>query len=149
MIVYRSISNDHVIDPLSGEGASKYGGRFNSIGVPVIYTAEHRAMSILELAIRQPISKITAEYFIVAYEVPDLFVDIKLNGDWIKDKAYTQATGDELLKVPENLLIRVPSSILNNCFNYLISPGADGFGDINALPKEPILLDERVKQLFK
>ena len=37
--LYRSISPKYARTPLSGAGASTYGGRFNAKGVPALYTA--------------------------------------------------------------------------------------------------------------
>ena len=36
---------------LTGEGARRFGGRWNSAGVPVVYLAEHPALAALEVRV--------------------------------------------------------------------------------------------------
>lgn len=45
-LVYRLCHSSY--PAASGEGAKRYGGRWNPVGVPAIYTAESRALCILE-----------------------------------------------------------------------------------------------------
>ena len=40
MIIYRFSDSDYKND-LSGEGARLYGGRWNSVGSPMLYATEH------------------------------------------------------------------------------------------------------------
>lgn len=148
MIVFRCVRRKFATNPLSGEGAKEFGGRFNSVGVPAVYASEHRAMAILELSIRQPISQIAEDFVIIPIEIPESNVLLKLNGGWEKDQDSTKAAGDKLLK-EGNLVLKVPSSLLNNCYNYLINPKSNNISKAKALEPEPILLDERIKQLFK
>jgi RES domain-containing protein len=148
MIVYRCVRRKFATNPLSGEGAKELGGRFNSVGVPVVYACEHRAMAILELAIRQPISQIAEDFVIIPIEIPESNVSPTLIVGWEKNQLSTKEEGDKLLKAG-NLVIKVPSSLLNNCYNYLINPKSDKITEAKALAPEPILLDERIKQLFK
>ena len=46
---WRITSKEHVDGAFSGEGAKRYGGRFNSPGVPMVYAAESLALATLEL----------------------------------------------------------------------------------------------------
>lgn len=46
--LYRAINPVWAAQPLSGEGASRYGGRFNAKGTPALYTALSPATAIRE-----------------------------------------------------------------------------------------------------
>jgi RES domain-containing protein len=144
MIVFRCTLDIHIPTTLSGEGAFRYGGRWNSKGVSVIYTAESRIMSILELLIRQPIDKIASNYRILPIEIPMRFIEPDLPENWKEDPKRTQRIGDDLLKVKENLIIRVPSALLSNSYNFLINPMGDNFDKVRLLDTEPILIDQRL-----
>lgn len=50
--VWRIMHEQYAADAFSGEGAKIYGGRFNSPGVPMVYTAGSLALATLELLVR-------------------------------------------------------------------------------------------------
>ncbi len=47
-LLYRALNPIHARDPLSGEGARRYGGRFNPKGMPALYTAQSVMTAIRE-----------------------------------------------------------------------------------------------------
>ncbi len=47
-LLYRALNPIHARDPLSGEGARRYGGRFNPKGMPALYTAQSVTTAIRE-----------------------------------------------------------------------------------------------------
>jgi RES domain-containing protein len=149
MILYRCSLEIHVAHTLTGEGAARYGGRWNSKGVPVIYTAESRIMAVLELVIRQPIDKICADYKIQPLDVPDEFVQPKIPPQWKEDESVTKRLGDRWLRNKDNLVIKIPSALLANSFNYLINPLCAKITDVKLLKPEPILLDNRLLEALR
>lgn len=149
MIVYRCTLERHVLHTLSGEGAAQYGGRWNSKGVPVIYTAESRIMAVLELVIRQPIDKICSDYRIIPMETPDDFLIPKLPPRWKEDERLTRKAGDELLRQGSSLLIRVPSALISNSYNYLINPLSADIQKVKLLSPESILMDTRLLEALR
>jgi RES domain-containing protein len=50
MKVFR-LSREKYATPLSGEGAAKYGTRWNPIGISLIYTAQNRSLAMAEVAV--------------------------------------------------------------------------------------------------
>jgi RES domain-containing protein len=46
---WRITSEKYADTAFSGEGAKEYGGRFNSVGIPVVYTPESISLATLEL----------------------------------------------------------------------------------------------------
>jgi RES domain-containing protein len=149
MILYRCTLESHIDNTLSGDGASRYGGRWNSKGVPVIYTAESRIMAVLELVIRQPIDKICSDFRIVPLQAPDNFIQPKIPSGWKEDELITQKLGDTLLRNRENLIIKVPSALLSNSYNYLINPLSMAIQEVKILKPELILMDDRLLQALR
>lgn len=49
-LAYRALNPLWAGDPLSGEGARRYGGRFNSKGVPALYTALDAMTAVREVS---------------------------------------------------------------------------------------------------
>ena len=47
-LLYRALNPVYARDPLSGAGAEKYGGRFNRIGRPALYTSLHADTALRE-----------------------------------------------------------------------------------------------------
>ena len=66
MIVFRLSKNIYAND-LTGKGAEIYGGRWNSVGTPMIYTAESRALCAVEIAVNTPLSNIPTDYSIISF----------------------------------------------------------------------------------
>jgi RES domain-containing protein len=149
MIVFRCSLDIHLESTLTGEGAMRYGGRWNSKGIAAIYTAESRILAVLELVIRQPIDKICAEYRILPIQVPDKFVEPKIPQKWKQDEAISRKIGDNLLKNQEHLLIKIPSALLANCYNYIINPRSPEISHVKLLQPEPILLDNRLLEALR
>ncbi len=55
-LVYRALNPVWVADPLSGEGARRFGGRFNARGTPALYTALSPMTAVREVSqIGQPL----------------------------------------------------------------------------------------------
>jgi RES domain-containing protein len=149
MIVYRCTLEAHIETTLAGEGALRYGGRWNSKGVAAIYTAESRILAVLELVIRQPIDKICADYRILPIEVPEQFIEPKIPQKWKQDESITRKIGDNFLKSSEHLLIKIPSVLLANTFNYLINPRSPEVTKVKLLQPEQILLDGRLLEALR
>jgi RES domain-containing protein len=149
MILYRCTLESHIDNTLSGEGAFRYSGRWNSKGVSVIYTAESRIMAVLELVIRQPIDKICSDFRILPIQTPDNFIQPKIPEDWKEDELITQRLGDSLLRNKDNLIIKVPSALLSNSYNYLINPLSADIKEVKILKPELILLDDRLLQALR
>ena len=69
MIVFRLSRSRYKYD-LSGNGAKIAGGRWNSIGIPVVYTAESRALAALEIAVHTPLNVVPEDYMMVTIFIP-------------------------------------------------------------------------------
>ncbi len=134
---------------LTGAGASMYGGRWNSIGVPAIYAAESRIMAILEIVIRQPIDKIAAEFRLIPIEIGEQIFEPVLPDKWRGDESISREIGDTILREPNTLVFKVPSALLSHSFNYVINPSHPHINTtIKVLETEKILLDDRLLSIL-
>ena len=70
MIVFRLSSSKYAKD-LSGKGAEKSGGRWNSKGIALVYTGQSRALCTAEIAVHTPLGNIPLGYEIISIEILD------------------------------------------------------------------------------
>ncbi len=128
MTVYRICKNKFKKD-LSGKGAELSGGRWNSTGVPMLYTSESIALCMLEVLVHIPKSSVPDDFVLVKIEIPDntAFSEVKINSlpkGW-NEFPFTDETrniGDDFIKQQANLILKVPSSIVPDSYNMLINP---------------------------
>lgn len=151
MIVYR-ISRKVFKDDLKGTGAEKYGGRWNNIGVPVLYTAEHLSLCILEFAVHTSLSMLPADLYITEIELPEDKNAVHFEGglpyDWrhVPHNNATQLYGDEFVKASKYLALKVPSVVVPKEFNLLINPRHDLAEKIRIVHSYPFNFDKRLFQ---
>lgn len=127
MIVYRVGRTKYATD-LNGEGARLFGGRWNNKMISCLYTSESRALAILEYTVNVNIDDIPRALSITSIEIPDRSIKIlseaDLPGNWKYSPApsSTKKFGSKLLQDAEFPIIRIPSTIIPNEFNYLLNP---------------------------
>lgn len=129
MIVYRLSQSRYAAD-LSGKGAEISGGRWNSKGTPIIYAAESRALCIAELAMHLPLGLVPQNYSFISFKIPDNIPLLELhpkklpvNWNAFPHPNETQEIGDNLVKENKYLVMKVPSVVVNDEYNYLLNPG--------------------------
>ncbi|MBI1768994.1 MAG: RES domain-containing protein [Bacteroidetes bacterium] len=150
MILYRCSLNKWSKD-LSGEGAFLYGGRWNTKGHRMIYASENNLLAALEVAIRIPLAKISSDYTMVSIHIPDdmeIFTP-KLVKNWNMNKKLSQLVGDHFLFENKFLLMKVPSALMSNTFNYLINPLHKDFNKIKVGKNQPLVFDERLIKMMR
>jgi RES domain-containing protein len=126
MIVYR-ICNSIYSNDLSGTGAKLFGGRWNSKGIPMLYVGENISLTVLEMLVHTQFKDFGMALSLIKIAIPDT-IEIKeikltkLKKEWIEDYSYTKFIGNEFIKSANNLLLKVPSAVVNEEHNYLINP---------------------------
>jgi len=152
MIVYR-LGKQAFINDLSGYGAEKTGGRWNSKGVPVLYTAASRALAVVEIAVHVPLGIIPTDYYLATIEIPDQIsiprIEIAdLPANWNRNPFIktTQLIGDNVIKSNKHLVIQVPSAAVAGDHNYLINPRHPDFKSVKLKSVDAFEFDLR---LFK
>lgn len=127
MKIYRVGWSKYASD-LTGEGAKLFGGRWNHKTIPCIYTSESRALALLEYTVNVNIEEIPRALSITTFEITSKGIKIikesDLPGNWTHSPApsATKDFGTHLLKTSSSAIIKLPSSVINEEFNYLLNP---------------------------
>ena len=148
MIVYR-LSRAKYAEDLSGIGAEMNGGRWNTPGVKVLYTAQSIALANLEVAVHLPFELIPEDYMRVTLEFPD-YLTIKeiahddLRNDWKNQYNGTQQIGDYYFLNKNIFCLKVPSAVAKGEWNYLLNPIHKDFKKVFIKDIEPFAFDSRL-----
>jgi RES domain-containing protein len=136
MIVYRIVKHKSRTGDLSGTGAYREGGRWNSAGTYAVYTSENRALAALELLVHLDGSEIPPGMFIMSVNISDdtaiyTVPATEIPGNWrVPGNVALKHLGDQLLIANEYLAIRVPSAVMPYEYNYVLNPLYPGFAGL-------------------
>jgi len=149
MKVFRLTKTKYAQD-LSGTGSEKWGGRWNSQGIPMIYTSQSRALCTAEIAVHSPMGSLPDDYVLITLEIPghSIFIlsHLQLPMDWkaIPPAQSTRKIGDQFFKDRKFLSMKVPSIIVQDEFNFLINPRHPRMKDVEIAAIEPFDFDARL-----
>lgn len=153
MKVFRIEREKYLNTALSGIGASMVDGcRWNSCFTRLVYTSESRALAMLEVAAHLDLSEdLPANRFIVEIEVPDDAViqeirleDLPENWNEHPPSNSTQVVGDDFVLQNAALVLKVPSCIVPDEFNYLINPNYEGMRGVTVTKTRVLWFDGRL-----
>lgn len=148
MKVYRLTKTQYAED-LKGTGAKLFGGRWNHINFPCIYTAESGALSVLEYAVNVNIDFIPRALSMCVFEIDESQVyylkEEELPGNWQQTPApkSTKDFGTKLIE-EKYAIIKIPSIIIPTEFNYILNPFA-GNTAYNLVETRDFIFDLRIK----
>ena len=126
MILYR-FANEEFATQIDGFGASKYGGRWNSKGFPIVYTSLTISLALIELLVHNTSNNSIKNNKLIILELPDDVVlkevlKEEMNSNWQTDIKFSQTLGNRFLSSKSALLLKVPSAIIPQENNILINP---------------------------
>ena len=148
MIVYR-ISDCQYVNDLSGRGAALFGGRWNSKDTYVVYTAQSRALALLEAVVH--IGKIPGGgYCLVTIEIPEDSIE-KVSMDnlppgWHTNPPpnYLKLIGDQFVRANKYLALELPSVLMMEENTYLLNPAHKLFNQVSITSQRALKMDERL-----
>ena len=150
MIVFR-LSKSKFASDLSGKGAEKSGGRWNSKGNAMVYTSESRALCTTEIAVHTPLGNLPLDYQLITIEIPeDILIyelaqrDLPVDWKSIPHSHSTQLLGDKFITDHQYLVFKVPSAVIQDEFNFLLNPNYTESHKIKIKTIEPFNFDERL-----
>ena len=151
MQLYRLVKARYSDDLLDSQGAKRHGGRWNSKGKAVLYSADSVSLAALELLVHLRRSAILNHYVLVTIKLPDeavLTLDTQaLPPDWRDDPVplSTQVLGDGWLTSHQSLALAVPSTIVPQQYNLLINPKHAAFPLLSkTIKSESFVFDSRL-----
>lgn len=155
MIVFR-LSKSKFANDLSGKGAEKSGGRWNSKGTSMLYTSESRALCATEIAVHTPLGNLPLDYKLISIEIPEniqihtlVSSDLPMDWKYIPHSHSTQVIGDLFILDGIYPVLKVPSVVIQDEYNYLINPTHPESAKIKIMTIEPFNFDERLFRKLK
>jgi RES domain-containing protein len=150
MIVYRLGKTRYAKD-LTGEGARLNGGRWNHVMSACLYTAESRSLAVLEYTVNVSIDEIPRALSLTTLEIPDssfeMYSEAQLPGDWkaFPAPASTRDFGTQWLKAAKSLVMKIPSTVVNEEWNLMINPLHPASKDCKIVDVRDFVYDVRIK----
>lgn len=147
---WRIVRPCHVEEAFSGEGGRLYGGRWNSIGMPMVYAAGSKALAALEILVHVDAAELLDEYLCIPVRFDRRLVrtlDFKsLPSDWRAPLPpfSTQTIGDTWAAENGSVVLAVPSVLVPGEGNFLVNPRHPGFGKLRIGAPEPFEFDPRL-----
>jgi RES domain-containing protein len=147
MRAWRLVTRQYATDPLSGEGALRYGGRWNSPGVRIAYLADSLALATLEMAVHLTGARVT--YVAIELDIPESLVAPvgSLKRRWQTDQPATRSAGDAWANSANSLALSVPSALVDarsGEHNLLVNPLHPRRVQVTELQRFEVVLDERL-----
>lgn len=148
---WRLVKAKYADAAFNGEGARRYGGRFNGVGTALVYTSGSLALAELEILVNLPTERLLSSYvaFRIHFEA-DLIEELpaeRLPANWRQDPAprSVKNIGDEWVQSGRSVVLRVPSAVVPSEFNYLIDPAHPDFSRLEISPPFDPQVDPRLR----
>jgi RES domain-containing protein len=141
-LAYRLVKQKWREGAFDGEGARRYGGRWNSKGNACVYLAGSVSLAMLEVMVHLDDYNVLKHYALLEVRLPAKTV-LRLTAnvlprDWRDEPApvSTAELGDEWLVGASSLALAVPSVVVPQETNYLLNPKHPGFAAVVATAVE-------------
>jgi RES domain-containing protein len=150
-LAFRIVKASLAGEALGGEGASLYGGRWNSPGTEVVYTAQSESLAMLELLVHLGASDLLQRYVTMRVEFERELVQsvapAALPARWRASPAPAelQVLGDRWASERRSAVLRVPSALVPRESNYLLNPSHPDFRRLVIGAPEPCTFDSRLR----
>jgi RES domain-containing protein len=141
---------------LSGEGAARFGGRWNPRGLALVYTSSSLSLAILELLVQTGARVVPGKLCSIRLDIPS---DIErqrlepgaLPANWRAHPAPVslQMLGRDWIEGGTTTVLSVPSAVVPEERNYLLNPVHPDFGRISIVSTSRIDLDRRLTALLR
>ena len=150
LTAWRIVKAKHARSAFDGEGARLFGGRWNSPGFPVVYTAASAALATLEMLVQLGKPTVLPAYVLVSCTFDESLVTnvdrARLPATWRSYPAppEVQMLGNTWLRLRTSAVLQVPSDVIPSVSNFLLNPAHTGFRSIRVSSPEPLELDLRL-----
>jgi RES domain-containing protein len=124
---WRIVQTAFVARAFDGEGARRFGGRWNRKGTAVVYTAGSQALAVLEMLVHLKPTDLVRTYKIIPIRFAEALVTrmdtAALPKLWRRSPSprTVQEIGDNWVSSAASLVMQVPSAIVPGESNYLLN----------------------------
>lgn len=146
---WRIVPENRAYDAFVGEGARRFGGRWNSPGIAIVYGSQHQSLAALELLVH--FNPITPNRFkVFQFQFPDSLVENmavrNLPKDWRQEPPPPSAQyfGNVWARELRSAVLAIPSIIIPDELNYLLNPRHPDFKKITIGKAEDFSFDARL-----
>jgi RES domain-containing protein len=125
---FRIAKARHARDAFDGEGAHRYGGRWNGPGTPLLYTSASRALAVLELLVHLQASELLATYVLIEATFDAALVErlepvrLPRNRRAFPSRVGLQEIGDRWTAERRSAVLEVLSAVVPAESNFLLNP---------------------------
>lgn len=150
MRIWRICRARYAEEAFSGVGARRFGGRWNTPGVPMVYASTSLALAAIELFVHlepnlQPDDLVAIAATLPAGEPARKLEPETLPAQWWRDDfAPLRAIGDAWIRAKSSLAMEVPSAALRLEWNVLVNPAHAAAGKIVIEAPQPFHFDARM-----
>lgn len=147
---WRIVKRRHLDGAFTGEGARLYGGRWNSPGIAVVYTAQSLSLAALELLVHLESADLLRHYVAVEVGWPEEFMETVERGglpeNWNVDPPPVELrrTGDHWAAERRTVVLALPSAVVPVERIYLLNPAHPDFAKVHMGEAAPFRFDRRL-----
>ena len=149
---WRLVKAGRAATAFDGEGAYRFGGRWNSRGVRAVYASGTLALALLEILVHIDPAARVPELVAIPIQIPVSLIERDprrgnrgLEGGFSVPIGETRRAGDAWIGSAGSPALEVPSAIIPIEHNYLLNPEHPGFAKIEIGPAEIFPFDPRLE----
>jgi RES domain-containing protein len=137
-------------EAFSGLGARRFGGRWNTPGVPMVYASFSLALAAIELFVHLEPNLQPDDLVSIMARLPEGEPALRLEPDqlppnwWADEFDPLRAIGDRWIREKSSLAIQVPSAALRTEWNVLVNPLHPAIAEIQVDEPQPFHFDARM-----
>jgi RES domain-containing protein len=151
MLAWRIVPKRRQNSAFDGEGARRFGGRWNPAGTRVVYTSATLSLAALEFFVHVSVQTKPDDLVSISIDIPDNLTierisESRLPKNWRSYPATQelQSIGQKWLKNRKSVVLAVPSAIIPQELNYLMNPEHPDFSKARINKPQPFVLDSRM-----
>ena len=150
MRIWRICKSRFAGEAFSGLGARRFGGRWNSPGVPMVYASSSLGLAAMELFVHLEPGQAPDDLVYLSAELPNgeprmRFELSQLPPEWWTDEFEPlRDLGDRWIREKSSLAIEVPSAALRMEWNVLVNPLHPAIAGIEVEEPQSFQFDARM-----
>jgi RES domain-containing protein len=149
--VWRLVKKRYQASAFTGEGARRFGGRWNHAGTSVVYVSDSISLAALEAFVHLGRAGAHLEFVVIEVRIPksvgiEELATKNLPRQWRRQPptGSTKDVGTEWVNRGSSAVLRVPSVIVPRQHNYLLSRAHPEYAKLKIMRVEPFSFDPRM-----